>query len=211
MNVDINIKETSSQISVKILKALSGEVDKYFQQAFNRCKRDIVSIVSEAITSHRTYQSLTSGKLRAEFGLDSSSSRLSQILRFWENLEVEYKKPKIKSNQIIGSFSLSMIQSDYSDVLSSAAAVVNTEKGSQLEWLRWLLLFGDKEIIKDYDIKFGSNPRSRSGNAIMVGKTGSRWGVPSSFAGTANKNWITEAIDSVEDQVFRLLEQSLRK
>lgn len=208
---NIKIRETNSQISQKILKALSGEVDKYFKKAFTKCKADIVSIVSSAITNHTTYRSLISGQLRKEFGLDSASSRLSEILRFWENLEVTYTKPRIKSNEIIGSFKLSMIKSDYSDVLSTAAAVVNTEKGSQLEWLKWLLLFGDKQIIKDYEIKFGSNPRSRTGEAVMIGKSGGRWGVPPAFAGTANKNWITEAIDSVEGQVFKLLEDSLRK
>lgn len=211
INGSIKILESDAQITQNILKALSKEVNKHFKKAFESCKNDIVNIVSSAITSHRTYKSLESGVLRAEFGLDGSSGRLSQILNFWQNLEVNYNAPKIKSNQIVGSFSLSMIRSDYSDVFGSPAAVVNTTKGSQLEWLKWLLLFGDKQIIKDFEIKFGPNPYSRSGDAVMVGKTGGRWGVPTAFAGTANSNWITEAIDSAESDIFKLLEQSLRK
>ena len=39
---------------------------------------------------------------------------------------------------------------------------------------------------------------------------GGRWGVPPEFAGTIKKNWITEAIDSIEDQVQNLLAKSLR-
>lgn len=79
---NIKIRETNSQISQKILKALSGEVDKYFKKAFTKCKADIVGVVSGAITNHATYRSLISGQLRKEFGLDSTSSRLSEILTF---------------------------------------------------------------------------------------------------------------------------------
>ena len=102
-----------------------------------------------------------------------------------------------------------MIRSDYSDVFQSAGAVVNTEKGSKLEWLQWLLLFGDKTIVKEYEIKLGPNPNSRSGDGIMISSKSGRWNVPTSYAGTSKKNWITDAIDSVEDDIMTLLTQSL--
>lgn len=209
-NISINILESDAEISKRILQALIKQTDSYFKKAFNKSKQQIIPIVSNAITSHPTYRSLVSGGLKAEFGLDSPRSRVSDILSFWEKLTVEYQAPRIKGNQILGSFALSMIKSDYSDVLSLSAATVKTRKGSQLEWLRWLLLFGDKTIVKDYDIKFGPNSKSRSGDAIMVQGKGARWSVPAAFSGTIGKNWITEAIDSVEGQVFKILEQSLR-
>lgn len=209
-NISINILESDAEISRRILQALVGQTDTYFKKAFNKAKQQIVPIVSKAITSHPTYRSLISGRLKSEFGLDSPASRINELLGFWEKLTLNYIPPRIKGNEIIGSFSLSMIKSDYSDVLSSAAATVRTKKGAQLEWLRWLLLFGDKTIVKDYKIKFGPDSKSRSGDAIMVRGKGARWSVPSAFAGTISKNWITEAIDSVEGQVFKILEQSLR-
>ena len=89
-------------------------------------------------------------------------------------LDLEYRNQIIRSQQIIGSFSLSMIRSDYSDVLSSAAAEVVTDKGVSLEWLDGYCC-GDKTIIKIMRIKLGPHPNSRSGNGIMIGKGGSRW------------------------------------
>lgn len=208
INGNITILESESEISKRILKALLPDVEKYFRKVFNKCENRIVDIVSQAITNHRTYRSLLSGQLKGEFGLDNAGSRLSEILKFWENLTVNYNKPKIVKNQIISSFSLSMIKADYSDVLAASGAVVGTEKGQKLDWLQWLLLFGDKTIIKNYDVKLGPHPNSRSGNGIMV--PGGRWSVPSGYAGTAKKNWITEAIDSAENDITDLLESSLR-
>lgn len=206
----INILESNDEISQKILKALLPEVTKYFNKAFNQCKKEIITIVSNAIIASPEYQSIMSGKLKYEFGLPDSTSRLSSILSFWKYLDIQYDKPKIVKNQINSYFTLSMIRADYSDVLSSAAAVFKTEKGTDLEWLRWLLLFGDKVIIKDYSVEIGPNPRSRTGNAVMVGNTKGRWSVPPEFSGTSQNNWITRAIDSVDSSINELLNKCLK-
>ena len=206
----INILESNDEISQKLLKALLPEVTKYFNKAFNQCKKEITTIVSSAIVSSPEYQSIMSGKLKYEFGLPDSGSRLASILSFWKYLDIQYDKPKIIKNQINSYFTLSMIKSDYSDVLSSAAATFKTEKGSDLEWLQWLLLFGDKVIIKDYSVEIGPNPRSRTGNAVMVGNTRGRWGVPPEFSGTSQNNWITRAIDSADGAINELLNKCLK-
>lgn len=211
MNISIDIIESTDQITNKILRALLPEVNTYFQKVFDQCKNNINSIISQAISASPEYQSLQSGQLQYEFGLPDSGSRLSEILSaIQQNITVKYNKPQISKNMIMGSFELNMIPSDYSNLLSLSSAVLVTEKGSQLEWLKWLLLFGDKTIIKEYVVQIGPNPRSRTGNAVMVGQTSGRWSVPAEFAGTKNNNWITRAIDSVNNDVVELLNNSLK-
>lgn len=209
-DISINIIESTDVISQRILKALLPEVTNYFQKAFNKCKNSIDSLISEALTQSPEYQSILSGKLKYEFGLPDAENRLSTILSIIKNIQIKYNKPKISKNQIEGSFILQMIPSDYSDLLSSAAAILDTEKGAQLEWLRWLLLFGDKTIIRDYVVKIGPSSRSRTGNAIMVSTIKGRWGVPPEFAGTKNNNWITRAIDNASSGIEQLLLDSLK-
>jgi hypothetical protein len=209
-NISIDILESTNEITTRILNALLPQVTTFFDKAFDNCKNDINNIVSEAIIASPEYQSILSGKLRYEFGLPDSDARLSSILSIISNIKTNYNKPKISKSQIQGSFSLYMIPSDYSELLSSAAAIFTTEKGSKLEWLKWLLLLGDKTIIKDYVVEIGPNSRSRTGNAIMVGSVKGRWNVPPEFAGTKNNNWITRAIDSVNDNIEQLLAKSLR-
>ena len=206
----VSIVESNDQISAKILKALKVEFDKYLNKVFNKIKPKIITIVQNAITSSPEYNSLLSGDLKYEFGLPDSDSRLQIILNFWTKLNADYKKVSITGDRLSGGFTLNMISSDYNDILNNSAAVFTTEKGTDLHWLEWLLLFGSKTIIRDYEVEFGYNPRSRTGQAVMKGVKRGKWGVPYQFSGTQNNNWITRAIDSVESDVYKLLSEAMK-
>ena len=95
----------------------------------------------------------------------------------------------------------------YSDVLGSSAAIQRTKKGQNLEWLDWLLIQGDKIIIKEYEISSGEG---RAGRFVMKKTVTGKWGVPSTFAGTPNNNWITRAIQSASTIIDRTLEEALK-
>lgn len=207
----LQIKETDAKISRDILQALLPQVDAYFKKAFNNVSSKIQSLIINAIMTAPEYGSLLSGQLKAEFGLPDSDTRVNAIIDFWKNIQVSYKDVKISNSTIKGSFTINMIKSDFSDVLSLSEASFTTEKGDTLNWLEWLLLFGNKTIIKDYRVELGANPRSRTGMAIMKGVISGKWGVPNEFAGTRNNNWITRSIDSVDSEIEKLLLDSLRK
>lgn len=206
----VNINESNDQIAAKILKALKVELDQFLYKIFNKVKPKIVQIVQNAITSSPEYNSLLSGDLKYEFGLPDSDSRVQTILNFWTKINAEYKKVSIIGDKLNGGFSLNMIQSDYSDVLNNSAAIFTTEKGTDLHWLEWLLLFGNKIIIRDYEVEFGYNPRSRTGQAVMKGVKRGKWSVPYQFSGTQNNNWITRAIDSVESDIYKVLSEAMK-
>lgn len=203
----IFITETNSKIYNKVLKALKPELNKYLEKVFNKAKTRIVKAVIKAIKNAPEYQSLLSGDLKYEFGLPDSDARVNSILSFWEKINVEYKKVYIAGDKISGGFTLSMIDSDFSDVIGSAAAVFTTEKGTDLNWLEWLLLFGNKTIIRDYVVEFGPNPRSRTGRAVMKGVQSGKWSVPNEFSGTKNNNWITRAIESADSEINSILKE----
>jgi hypothetical protein len=203
----IFITETNSEIYNKVLKALKPELNKYLEKAFNKAKTRIAEAVINAIKNAPEYQSLLSGDLKYEFGLPDGDARVNYILGFWEKINVEYKKVYITGDKISGGFTLSMIDSDFSDVIGSAAAVFTTEKGTDLNWLEWLLLFGNKTIIRDYVVEFGPNPRSRTGKAVMKGVQSGKWSVPNEFSGTKNNNWITRAIESADSEINSILKE----
>lgn len=201
----IELQDTTAEIEGKILRALRPELNKYLEKTFKKVKPLILGTITEAITSSPEYISLSSGDLKYEFGLPDSDNRLATILKFWTKINADYKSVSINNNKLAGGFTINMIDSSYSDVLGSSAAVFTTEKGTDLRWLEWLLLFGNKTIIKDYVVEFGANPRSRTGRAIMRGVQKGKWQVPSEFSGTQNNNWITRAIDSVESSIYKIL------
>lgn len=207
---NVFIVESTNEIEGKILRALKPELNKYLEKVFNKVKSQIVNSVVNAITSAPEYNSLLSGDLKYEFGLPDSDSRVSSIINFWKKINTDYKSISINNNKLSGGFTINMINSDYSDVINSAAAVLTTEKGVDLNWLEWLLLFGNRTIIKDYVVEFGVNPRSRTGRAIMRGVQKGKWSVPNEFSGTKNNNWITRAIDSVDTEINSILKEAMK-
>lgn len=209
ISCSIKLDGGSSEISRLILEALMPEVERYLRKVFDKIQIDIRNIIMEAIVAAPEYSSLLSGTLKAEFGLPDSQSRLETILSFWKLIDIEYRNVTTNGNKLSGGFRIGMIQSDYNDVLGSSAAVLVTEKGKDLPWLEWLLLFGDKKIIKNYNVSFGDHKNSRTGMAIMKGSVSGKWGVPSQYSGSANNNWITRAIDSVDSNIEQLISQAI--
>ena len=206
----IKLEETESQINKKILEALLPQVDNYLKTIFDKVSVQIKDTIVQSIKNAPEYSALLYGQLKAEFGLPDSESRVNSIINFWENITVEYKNTKISRSSLNGGFKISMIKRDFTDVLSTNDAVFITEKGDALNWLEWLLLFGNKTIIKEYNVELGPNQRSRTGMAIMKGAISGKWSVPSSYSGTINNNWITRAIDTADASINNILSKALK-
>lgn len=207
---NVFIVENTNEIESKILRALKPELNKYLEKIFQKIKPKITETVINAIVNSPEYNSLLSGDLKYEFGLPDSDSRVSSIVNFWKKINTDYKSVSINGNKLSGGFTINMIDSDYGDVINLPAAVFTTEKGTDLNWLEWLLLFGNKTIIKDYVVEFGVNPRSRTGRAVMRGVQKGKWSVPSEFAGTKNNNWITRAIDSIDGEINSIIKEAIK-
>jgi hypothetical protein len=164
----------------------------------------------DAITGSDEWQSLKGGKLRAEFGLpDDVDSRLSQILDIWiDSIIVDYK-PVTGTTVLRGGITLYMLKTDWIDVISSEAASILTRAGQILPWLEWLLMMGDKIIIRNYDVVMKGGPNSRSGMALMVQKKSGRWRVPPEYAGTTNSNFVTKLLDAMTDPISTIVETEI--
>jgi hypothetical protein len=105
-----------------------------------------------------------------------------------------------------------MIRDNFDDVLGNESAiVVDSVSGITLPWLEWLLLYGGKIIVKNYKVRMGSNRNSRTGMAIMVESEGNNWRVPPEFAGILTNNWVTRAINKLDDKIISILESELEK
>ena len=104
-----------------------------------------------------------------------------------------------------------MIQQDYSDVLSSTyASITDKNTGSVVPWLYWLLLGGGGILVENYEIKIGPNPRSRSGNAIMVSSS-KNWRMPADYVGLADNNWVYRAIGSLDSEIENMIQKKLEQ
>lgn len=207
MRLSLKLLDSAKEIQSKILNALLTEIRTSIDSSISKIKQELPIIVTRAIENSPEYNSLLNGKLKYEFGIDNSSSKLAKLITVWStNIQYDYKPPTIQGSKIKSSFSANMIKADFSDVLyTDFAVMVDILRGYSLPWLQWLLLEGNKTIIKNYEVVFGPNPYSRTGLAIMQPSKRS-WRVPSEFAGTQTDNWITRAIDSANGDIQKLLD-----
>ena len=213
MRLSLQLLDTDSQIRSKILDSIRN----YLQPRINKTQRSlqntIPNMVKNVLMGEPEYNSLLSGLLRSELGVPDADSRIASIFQAWTNSIVIQNTPlKISSRGIVGGFSIDMIRSDFSDILSlSSATITDNISGSIIPWLQWLLLDGSKILIRNYTVQFGPNSRSRTGNAIMVSSEKQNWRVPPEFAGTVNNNWITRAIERLDPALLNEIESTLEK
>lgn len=213
MLLNIKIIDSQKQIEDKILKALLPQVQSLFNKSQKSLKNNLGILFSQAIKKSPEYSSISNGILGYELGVPDGNSRINELLEYWiSSMNVRIEQPSIKSSHIKSSLSIGICRSDLSDVISSEIGViVDGRTGSRVEWLSWLSLLGDTTIVKDYDFELGPSPYSRTGGGIMRLSGGAKWSVPSQFSGTAENNWITRSVDSVENEVYSILERSLKE
>lgn len=200
----MRIIESDSEIRQRMLSALLEEVNITINKSIPQIKTKIETLIRETIINEPEYGSLVSGQLRAELGIPDAAAKIQDLLDTWiNNIEVEIKPFRITNMGLSGNFSINCIKSDFSDVLGlPAAQVEDAVRGYSLPWLSWLLLEGGKILVKDHIVVIGNSSFSRTGEAIMRTSVQGSWRVPPEFAGTQTNNWITRAIDKIDDSII---------
>lgn len=206
----VKLLESNSQIAQNILKALLPDVSKYLKDVIQYLQNNLPVVIRNLIQNTPEYEALMSGNLQYELGIPDPSTKLAGLLDIWStNIKIIYNSPTIIGDKLKGSFSANMIKIDFSDVLYSDYAIIyDGLRGYSLPWLEWLLLEGNKTIIKNQNVFFGYNKYSRTGYALMK-ESPQSWKIPSEYAGTISDNWITRAIDNGDSQIQSLIDKAI--
>lgn len=208
IGLSFSLVDTQSEITQKILNALLPQVEKYFGSNIDQLTNIIPKILIQNIINQPEYFALTQGTLQYELGIPDPQSRIEEILETIRSGIIIKKKPaSIKSGSINSGIKIQMIKKDFKDLLSLGSSSITTEKGSQLNWLQWLLLEGDSIIVSDHNFLLGPSTFSRTGFGLMRESSGSFWRVPPEYAGNINNNWITRSITSAVPEIDSAIEK----
>jgi hypothetical protein len=209
MKVSVSLLESDKQIRSEILSAIRDILNKAIDKTITNIRSKIEIILAEALRSEPEYSSLISGELRKEFGIEDTKNVDIAIANLISSLDIQKKPISFNNQGITGGISITAVpSSDFGGALADYSAyVVDEERGYKLPWLEWLLLRGTEIIIRNFEVKYGPNPRSRSGDAIMVG--GGNWRVPPAYAGTERDNWTTRAFSKIDDQLTDIIKKSI--
>lgn len=202
------IVESNDEIIKRLLKVMSVNLSLALYVCQKEIEATVKILLSDAIKSQPEYSNLIYGDLRYEFGLLNAFARLDAILNMIvQSVIVDIKNVKVRSNGFTGGLTINAVQTGYGDILSLPESSFLTEKGVQLDWLEWLLLEGDSIIIADYRFRRINTPRSRTGGGLMV--KGGSWSVPSKFSGTIRNNFITRAINDIQEPIEKVVKKCL--
>lgn len=209
MKLSLSVVQDSNNIANLIMKDISANINKIFNKAIPKIENDLKFLLAEAIRSQPEYSSLMAGTLKAELGLPDSSIVQQTVDYFVENIRVTKNNIKYSSKGLLGNISIELFSdSSVNSAVNSDFANIQDVKGYIIPWLQWLLLEGSAILIKNYEVKYGNSPYSRSGMAIMV-QSNDSWSVPNMFAGQINDNWITRAINSSEQSIVNIIASNI--
>jgi hypothetical protein len=208
MKYSLNLLDKQSNIRREILSALKIEIDKALSMCVTKLKAPLSNLIKTALMSEPEYSSLISGQLRSEFGIADVGNVDIAINNISNSINIQKKAVSINNVGLSGGIELNIINNqDYGALTDSSAFVNDTERGYSLPWLEWLLLKGNTILVRNFEVEFGENPRSRSGNAIMIGSK-SNWRVPPEFAGTIRDNWTTRALSRIDTDIIKLVQST---
>lgn len=192
----------------------SKEIRKVLSRSYPRVQKGILRSLRDnlryRITNSPEYESITGGSLRGELGLPDGVGRISRVIDQWvDGIRV---RVSIGTGKILGTITIGMINSDYSDVLGLPDAVLSytNSKGKtvSLDWLKWLLREGEGTIISEYD--FSPSNKGRTGLGVMIKRRGG-WKVPSQFAGVDDDNFVTRSFEGIAKDIEIIIRQELTK
>lgn len=210
MKFSLTLLNTDSEVRNSILLAMKEVLDKALVKSLNRIEPKIKTLLIDALHNEPEYSSLINGELRKQFGIENTNNVDIAIENIINSINLSITQISIGLSGLTGGIELTVVPVDLNGIINdSSAFVVDSERGYSLPWLEWLLTHGGEIIVRNFEVKYGSNPRSRSGDAIMVSSK-SNWRVPSQFAGTPSNNWITRALSTIEDKIINILETELR-
>lgn len=211
MNISLELLESNNEIADLIYRELLKMIQPVLKTCVSKILPQIKQALSKALREEPEYASLVNGSLRLEFGIPSTTSVDDIVEKLANTATASITPISIKGNGLSGGFILTALEKQtMGGLIGDDSAIVITEKGDVLPWLRWLLYEGNKPIVKNYKVQIGPNPNSRTGMAIMV-DSATNWRVPPAFAGTTNSNWVTRAVDRISDQIPSLLQKSFEQ
>jgi hypothetical protein len=183
------ILDRSPTIQKKLREALLEKYNQSLGSDFETRLGEILDrlhdFIAEKFFASPTYESLTSGKLRADFGFsDEYLPEIDEAINWMLELDAHY--------EVIGQKIVMKI-----DFRANTDNVrFYDSNGHRIDWLDWLLYADTDEVVANYKVKYKEG-HGRSHMAVMIGSDDSfSFSVDPAFAGKENDNWISKTLKS---------------
>jgi hypothetical protein len=196
-----------SEIAAQINEQWRVYLNDGLRAASNNVKKRLLERVRELILANTTSQNLMTGDLAKELGIIDGRAIMEEIISIVQN-SIEFEFQPIMSD-FRGGYTVRVLKMDFQDVLSMPDAAYVSNNGILIPWLNWLLFAGQSPVIYGYRVQMNpNNPNNSRTGAIMVKDSGA-WSVPAVDAGTQDDNFLTRALESLDEEIKDIIQQEL--
>lgn len=192
----------------KVREYLGRDLTPKFRAAAADAQRWAADEVRSLLKGSETYQSLTAGSAREELGLGEHEKPL--VDRCVEHVADSVRGEAIPAGgESAGGVRIVMLGGGLDRLLAEPFAAYLSHGRSgvrEVPWLKWLLTGGSRILLAEYRISYPYEAkRSRTESAYML--PGAGWRLP--HAGSAESNWVTDALSRVEGRVAERVRKRL--
>lgn len=206
----IELVVTEREILAEIQKEAIAYINNNLSTLVPFIHEEVGKVVADSIREQPEYASLVDGDLKAQFGIVNPQLIIEDIIRvIVNNIKVTFTK----GNGGVAALDIEILRPDYSDILNVSGVSFTSENGFDVPWLQWLIFEGDSIILPAYSVNL--NPKnvdiSRTGLAVMTKNiNGQGFRVPPQFSGTPENNWLTRAVEGVEQSLEKIVETAIQ-
>jgi len=221
-NLSIDLLGTASDFEKYIMRAIEKQMDKAVNKSIKIIQSKARPIIESAISQCDEMQALLSGPLRGELGLSSSAAK-NAVDNISEAIgqAISFTNTSSKTKKGTGGLEVHFQPMSFLNVLSLSDGSYSYRKRAtlwgqivsanvQIDWLNWLLLKGDSVIVSNFTFK-PQVGKGRSGEGKM--QKGGSWRISPSYAGTAQDNFITRALQSqtTVKEISKVIQDAIKK
>lgn len=199
-----------AKIETEIARACAKHLSARMKGLDIQIRELVEEKLEELIRGSSTYDALMTGNLRTELGLADPAGAMDQIIQAVKaGVKITRTRFTLRARSFSGGFKIVALPSSYADLLSLDLASYVSENGHQIPWLRWLLLEGRAPVVLQHRIQFNRPRKSRTDDAIMHFYGAGSWAIPAEHAGDAEKNFLTEGLDTLKDPISGVIMKGL--
>ena len=203
ISVSLSLVEGERAIQQMIKRAMSEKLNKSFGgKVAGTLRQQILDNVLEWLMQSSEIRAVAYGPLKGDFGIPKCQSVTEANNIIDAVLRTIHVEVVPFDNRLNGGLVIRIQPADFKNIFARIKPVM-TEKGEQLDWIRWLLERGDDIVIAKYHVVPSSSTRSRSGDALM--KDGGMFRVRPEYSGTLDNNAITRVFKGKEKEILSII------
>lgn len=207
MGIDLTfIKFDPQEFEREVLREYAKEVNLRLSPYGNELLEFTRDEATQALLTSSEYAAMTSPPTLYELGAPgpnsingSAEEILSGVIdEVVANMSLEIIPAVVQGGQVRAGLTIELFDGDLDKLTTLPDAQFISERGYQVEWLRWVLEEGTSPVVAGFHVEFGRG-FGRTGGAKM--SRGGSWSVPDRVAGVEDSNWITRNLERVAEKL----------